>query len=203
MISVENKVLNRIIHKGRRFSFTAKDFLDLGSRPSVDKALSSLVNAGTIRRLDRGLYDYPQFSELLGDLLSPDLDQVAHAIARKAGARIQASAAVAANLLGLTEQVPAKVEYLTDGLTRTVDVAGRTISFKRTGPKRLLANPTSGTVVQALLFLGRDAISDDVIARLRTRLSARERARLLKEARYATDWIADVARRVADEGGHG
>jgi hypothetical protein len=106
---------------------------------------------------------------------------------------------MAANLLGLTEQVPAKAEYLTDGLTRSVDVAGRTISFKRTGPKQLLSNATSATVVQALMFLGRESISDDVIARLRAALDDRERRRLLMDARYASDWIAGVARRIAEE----
>ena len=114
MQSVAHKALKRIHNKGSGFSFTAKDFLDLGSRGAVDVALSTLTKQGKIRRISRGLYDYPKHSELLGGMLGPDFDQVAHAIARKSGIRIQPSGALAANLLGLSEQVPAKLVYLTE-----------------------------------------------------------------------------------------
>jgi hypothetical protein len=110
---------------------------------------------------------------------------------------------VAANLLGLSEQVPARAVYLTDGLSRTVAVSGRTLSFKRTAPRDLLANEKIGTLVQALLFLGRDAVGAVVIEKLRQLLSPAERTRFSKDARYTTGWIADVARSVARERGDG
>ena len=199
MQTVANKILNRIKGKGDGFSFTAKDFLDLGTRGAVDMALSTLARSGQIRRISRGLYDYPRHSELLGGLLAPDFDQVADAIARKTGIRIQPSGALAANLLGLSEQVPAKIVYLTDGRSRTIRIGSQTITFKRTSPKELLPNEKTALVVHALRFLGKEAVTDEIIHKLRKILSPAERKRLLKDAKYTSTWVPDVVRRIAEE----
>ena len=203
MISVAERIVKRVKHKGKGFAFTAKDFLDLGKRAAVDKALSTLATQGVFRRVGRGLYDVPRPSALLGGPADPDVDQLAQAIARNTGARIQPTGAAAANILGLSEQVPAKVVYLTDGLSRTVAVGNRTITFKRTRPRDLLVDPMSATVVQALLFLGREAVTAEVLAKLRRALTPAERSRLLMEARYSADWIAEAALRINEEGGDG
>lgn len=199
MQTVANKILNRIKGKGDGFSFTAKDFLDLGTRGAVDMALSTLARSGKIRRIRRGLYDCPSYSELLGSLLAPDFDQIAPAIARKAGIRIQPSGALAANLLGLSEQVPAKIVYLTDGRSRTIRIGSQTITFKQTSPKELLPNEKTALVVHALRFLGKEAITDEIIHKLRKILSPAERKRLLKDAKYTSTWVPDVVRRIAEE----
>ena len=115
--STEEKALRRIHGNGGRWAFSARDFADLGSRPTVDSALHRLERKGSIRRVIRGIYDRPQFSEVLSTELSPDLDQVAQALARKFGWRIQPSGAVAQNLLRLSTQVPARAVYLSDGRT--------------------------------------------------------------------------------------
>ena len=162
-------------------------------------ALSTLARSGKIRRIRRGLYDYPSYSELLGSLLAPDFDQVAHAIARKAGIRIQPSGALAANLLGLSEQVPAKIVYLTDGRSRTIRIGSQTITFKQTSPKELLPNEKTALVVHALRFLGKEAVTDEIIHKLRKILSPAERKRLLKDAKYTSTWVPDVVRRIAEE----
>lgn len=199
MQTVANKMLNRIKGKGNGFSFTAKDFLDLGTRGAVDMALSTLARSGKIRRIRRGLYDCPSYSELLGSLLAPDFDQIAPAIARKAGIRIQPSGALAANLLGLSEQVPAKIVYLTDGRSLTIRIGSQTITFKQTSPKELLPNEKTALVVHALRFLGKEAITDEIIHKLRKILSPAERKRLLKDAKYTSTWVPDVVRRIAEE----
>ena len=199
MKSVADQIVKRIQNKGRSFVFSAKDFLDLGSRGAVDMALSTLARSGKIRRVLRGLYDYPKYSELLGKDLAPDFDQVAQAIARKTGTRIQPSGAVAANLLGLSTQVPAKIVYLTDGRSRTIRFGTQTIRFQQTSPKELLSDRKIAMVVQALRFLGKEAVTDDVIQKVRQILSPAERRRLLKEARYASTWLPDVVRKIAGE----
>ena len=199
MQSVADNILTRVKRKGSGYSFTAKDFLDIGTRGSVDMALSTLARSGAIRRVHRGVYDYPKHSALLGGVLAPDFDQVAHAIARKTGIRLQPSGAVAANLLGLSDQVPAKIVYLTDGRSRTIRVGSQTITFQQTSPKELMPNEKTALVVHALRFLGKDSINDKVIRKIRRMLSPAERKRLLKDAKYAATWIPDVARRIANE----
>ena len=100
--TVENKAKYRIRGTGGGWAFSPRDFLDLGGRPTVDSALHRLEKRGEIRRGIRGIYDYPRFSKLLDQHLSPDIDQVARALARKFRWRIQPSGATALNFLGLS-----------------------------------------------------------------------------------------------------
>ena len=110
--SVDSKVLNRICSHVRGWVFTPDAFQDLGSRAAVDVALRRQKRAGTIRQLARGLYDYPANHPQLG-LLYPSADAVAKALAGRDALRLQPSGAYAANLLGLSEQVPMRVVFLT------------------------------------------------------------------------------------------
>ena len=198
MQSIQNKILARIRGRGRGCAFSSKDFLDLGNRNSVDKALSRLCNQGIIRRVSTGIYDFPRKDEELGGKLSPDIHQVAHAIARKNGVRIQPSGAQAANLLGISTQVPAQIVYLTNGKSRTVKVANRTLIFKRVEPREMQpGSDISFLVTQALRYMGRDQVGKNVIDYLRRQLSESDRKKLLKEAQYLEDWIWEAARRIA------
>ena len=126
-------------------------------------ALKSLCDAGRIRRLAPGLYDYPQKHPQLGDLF-PTPEQIAQALAYKDSSRIQPSGAYAANLLGLSTQVPAKVVFLTDATDRCIRVGSQEIVLKRTTPKNMAtAGRTSGLVIQALRHLGKDHVDDEVV----------------------------------------
>ncbi|MCK5827190.1 hypothetical protein KAH43_01595, partial [Candidatus Bipolaricaulota bacterium] len=118
-----HRVLRRIYRKRRGWAFSAIDFSALGTRTALDVALHRLAERGTIRRISRGLYDYPRYSERLKTVMAPKMDQVAHAIARKFGWRIQPSGAMALNFIGLSTQVPAQFLYLSDGPNRSFVIA--------------------------------------------------------------------------------
>ena len=186
---VQNKILDRIYGKGRGWVFTPKRFLDLGSRDAVDQALFRLSQHGTIRKLSRGLYDYPKQHPQLG-LLNPDPDSVAKAISEKDEIRLQPSGAFAVNRLGLSQQVPAKMVYLTDGPEKSVRVGNQTIQLRRTTPKNMAtAGSTSGLVIQAFRYLGKEGVTSDHIATLRRALSADDRKRLSRDRIYAPAWM--------------
>lgn len=200
MLAVQEQILDRIRSTDRGKVFTSKDFLDLGSREAIDQALSRLAKTGEIQRLGRGLYHFPQLNERLGIPLSPDTDEIAEALARQTGCRIAPSGAMAANRLGLSTQVPAKPVYLTDGRTRQVRVGNLVFAMRHTPPKELpLGSRISAMVFQALRHLGRSAVDSQAISRLRRTLSPQQKGDLLRDARYTTDWIADVVRQVAIE----
>jgi len=155
------------------------------------------TGAGTIRTLARGLYDTPRIDASLGPL-APSTDDVANALRDRDGARLQAAGAHAAHLLGLSDQVPVRAVFLTDGRSRTVRLGRRQIVLKHTTPKQMAtAGRISGTVIQALRWLGRRHVTPDTMAALRRRLSDADRQQLLQDIRYAPAWIADVLRRVA------
>lgn len=200
--TVQEKLLARMRRLDSGKVHTSKDFLNFGSRAAVDQALSRLAQHGAIKRLGRGLYYLPRVNPTLGIELVPDMDEVAQALGRKTGSRVVPSGAVAANRLGLSTQVPAKAVYLTDGRTRTVRVGNVVLVLKHAPPKDLpWGHPMSALVFQGLRYLGKDAIGEETISRLRRRLSPAECRELLNDARYVTDWVAEAVRKVC--GRHG
>ena len=198
MQSIVNKVKKRIYSKSRGFVFTKSHFLDCGSRTAVAKALERLAGVGTIRRLARGLYDYPQKHLTLGELPA-NYERLAQALAGRDNLRIQPSGAYAANLLGLTEQVPARIIFLTDGANRKVQVKNQQIVLKRTTPKNMAtAGHISGLVIQALRYLGKDHVTDKTIGMLKKRLTKDNKRQLMSELRYAPAWIGTIFRQLQE-----
>lgn len=108
--SIDSKVLDRIRGSGKGSVHVPGDFIDLGSREAIDLALHRLAKKGTIRRLARGIYDFPKVHATLG-LLSPSAGTIADALAGRDRTRLQPAGAFAANMLGLSEQVPAQAVF--------------------------------------------------------------------------------------------
>jgi Family of unknown function (DUF6088) len=203
MQDVENKILSRIYGRGRGWSFTKTDFVALFAEDNIHQALSQLARAGKIRRVCHGVYDYPAYSELLGQALSPDVDQVAQALARKFNWRIQPSGDAALNLLGLSTQVPGRWVYLSDGPSREYAVAAQTLAFQKSVLKDAgFQHRESGLLVQALKALGRERVDASVMARLRSWLPPKRRVAVLADTRAATSWIYQIIKQVCSvEGG--
>lgn len=196
--TLSDKVLSRIYGKKRGWVFTPVHFLDLGDDVGVRKALQGLCDRGVIHRIARGLYTYPRTHPELGTL-SPAPDQIAMALAGKDDLRIQPSGAYAANILGLSEQVPAKIVFLTDGTNRKIIVGRQEIILKQTTPKNMAtAGRTSGLVIQALRYLGKKHVDEATVDTLAQRLSPDDRRQLIKDIRHAPAWIGEIFRRLAE-----
>ena len=154
-------MLAAIHRRGRGSVFVPGDFLDMGSREAVDIVLHRLARKGTIRRLARGVYDFPKEHPVLG-LLQPSAEAVAKALAGRDHTRLQPAGAYAANALGLSEQVPAKVVFLTDGPSRTVKIGPMTIQLRRTTARNMAAaGRLSGLLIQALRELGKEHLTPE------------------------------------------
>src|ERR1700733_15378580 len=196
MQPMRDQIVARIERLGEGKAFSAKDFLDIASRGTIDMALGSLTRSGIIRRIQRGLYDMPKLNTALGGKLSPDIDETARAIARRQRWKIVPEGAWAANLLGLSTQVPAKIIYLTDGPNNEVLIGRRSIHFKHARPKAMAGlEGKFALVVQALRHLGKDGVSTQEIETLRRTLSPAEKRRLVKDTRFGVDWIYEVRKR--------
>ena len=200
MQTMKDKILTRIERLGPGKAFSAKDFLDIASRGTIDMTLSGLNREGTIRRIRRGLYDMPKFNPALGGELSPDIDEAARALARRQRWKIVPEGAWAANLLGLSTQVPSKIVYLTDGPNKQVPIGRRTIYFKHARPKALAGlEGKLALVVQALRYLGKESVGPREIEAISGTLTTAEKRKLLKDTRFGADWIYDVAKKIAEK----
>lgn len=197
--SIDDKLLSRIYGHGRGTVVTPSQFLDWEHATLLDKALSRLAARGTIRRLARGSYEYPRQHPELG-VLSPDFEKVARALAGKHRIRLQPAGAYATNLLGLSEQVPAKIVFLTDGPSRSVKIGHQEIQLRQTTPRNMAAaGRISGLLMQALRHLGKEHITADRLAHLRRTLPANERQKLLKDLPLAPAWMHPLLRELAEE----
>lgn len=187
--TLKARILKTLSKKDKGWAFTPHDFADLGDPRAVGMTLTRLVRDGTIRRLGRGIYDRPQDHPLLGKAGATS-DSVVAAVARKKNLRILPSAAVAANKLGVSTQVPAKIVYHTDGSPSTVNLGKLKIEFRRnSGSMLALADRPSGLVAQALRDIGKDKVTAAHLQRLRTNLPADARKGLAKDLNRVPAWM--------------
>ena len=192
--SIDLSVRSRVFGNGRGWVFTPKHFQDLGSDAAIDSALRCLKAAGTIRQLARGLYGYPVQDPELGTV-APSADAIARALVVRDAIRLQPSGAYAANMPGLSEQVPSRVVFLTDGPAREVKIGRREIILQHTTPRNMAtAGRKSGTFIQALRYLGKEHVDDEVRAILRRQIAEDDRSAIRKDLRHAPAWIADLLR---------
>ncbi len=195
------QVISRIYGHGRGYVFTPADFSDIAKSATIKKALSRLTERKRIRRLLRGVYDNPAYSEILNELAPPNPDHIAQAIARTHGWTIVPGGETALNLLGLSTQVPASWEYLSDGPYRNYEWLGNTLNFKhRTNKETTILSPKTALIVQALKSLGENNLNEKVISTLANHIEEKEKKKILKEAKFVTDWIYEIIREICQPG---
>lgn len=198
-MTVSKQIENRIHEHDPGWVFCPTDFLDLGSPHSVGMVLTRMVRGETIRRLARGLYDFPRKHDQLG-LLFPSVDMVVEAVARRDGVRLQPSEATAANILHLSEQVPMRVVYETDGPARKIKIGTLTIQFRNRAPRKMAtAGKMSGLVLAALRGLGKRYVTQEQVAHLRQLLTPEDRKRLLLDLPQAPAWMHPFLRYIAGD----
>lgn len=191
-LSVYDQVLDHIILNGKGKLVFPADFIGLGSNQSIRKALSKLLKEKILVRLGQGIYLFPEYDPELG-ILYPSPEEIAETIAKKDKARIIPTGAYALYKLRLSEQVPMKLVYLTDGARRTIKVGKNTITFSITTPKRLATQgKISSLVIQALLALGQKQVDEKIRKKIMQALAKEDVNLLRHDAEIAPAWIASI-----------
>lgn len=154
---------------------TPSAFIDLAELRSINVVLERRAKEGKIRKLARGLYDYPRNHPKLS-VLHPEINTIVKAIIGRDNIRYKPSGAYAANMLGLSEQVPSKVVFITDGISRKIVIGKFSIEFKKTTTKNMaLAGKEAGLVIQALIFLKPHNVNGTIINRLKKLLKRHDK----------------------------
>lgn len=197
MQSIENKIVSRIYGNGRGWVFSKIDFSDLGGFSTIDWVLYRLVKNGTIGRVMRGIYYYPQKSSLLNENLPIDIQQVARAISRRFKWEIEPSGETALNILGVSTQVPSKYVYITNGRSKKYTIQNRELQFKKgmlreTGFKHI----ESTLLVQGIRGLGKENITDENISTIKNAIDRSKSKAILKETSSVTSWIYNVIQKI-------
>lgn len=199
-MSIEDKIVARIkaIPKGELM--LPSDFQDLGSSEAVRLSLFRLEKGGFIVRISQGIYVRPRESSLIGKL-SPSAEEVAEAIAKRDKMRTVATGGYALNALGLSAQVPMNIVLLTDGSPREIKVGKRSIKFKKTTPKNLMAKgKISRLVIQALKEIGKGKVSEDEEQKIHALLQKEEANDLKHDIALAPVWIQKIMKKALTDG---
>ncbi|MDR2844018.1 MAG: type IV toxin-antitoxin system AbiEi family antitoxin domain-containing protein [Candidatus Symbiothrix sp.] len=193
--TIENKVFERMKKAKRGVVFFASDFTAYGNGNTCSKALERLTKDGKIMRVARGIYTIPRKSKFFGHI-TPSLETIAEAIARRDKARIIPTGLFAENALGLSTQVPMKAVYLTDGAPRKIVIGNRTLLFKRATPKNVAAHgKISGLAIQALKSIRKERVTDDDIEKIVAALKQESKENLANDIKLAPDWIRTIMRK--------
>ncbi len=206
-LDLKRAVLDRITRNKSIRVWTPNDFLGLGTRSAIDKALQRLALSGDIRRIDRGLYDIPRINSLTGKPSTPDYTAIIDAVTRREKARFLPDGITAANQLGLTDAVPGRVTVHTDARLRPIHLDKLVIEFKLTAPSRLYwAGRPAMRVVQALHWL-HDILpsdGDSILKRIRKVLDDPKQGKVIRDdLRSGLDslptWMRDLVTRLLQD----
>ena len=192
MSTIKDQILQRIKTRKRGWVFCAKDFIDLSTRNTIDKNLVRLIDDGLIVRIDWGIYYYPIIQKDIG-IIPPSIDDIAKAIANSLGVLIFPSGAVCANILGFSNQVPAQNNYLTTGRSFNRKIGNNIIHFKHTKINPPIHAPNKIILIlNALNYLGKNNITDDILNRCASILNSVDKRYLTKMSKSVSYWMADA-----------
>ena len=173
------------------------DFADLASITTIRKCLGRCVNEGLIRRIFDGVYEKPKYSSLLEEYLPADPEEIAYALAKAYHWTIAPCEDIALNKLGLSTQVPAVWSYVSDGPYREYSWGSVRLKFKHRANREIsMLSPRTVLVIEAIRALGKDGITEDIIAKLQRTIPETDKKLLLTEAMTCSEWIYEDIRKV-------
>ncbi len=194
-------IYNRIISLPPESAFISTDFVDIADYKTVSKSLERLEDEKKIRRVIRGVYDCPKYSEILGEFEAPSPHHIAMAIARNNNWTIAPSGNTALNQLGLSTQVTAYWLYISDGPYRIYNINNVKIEFKHRNNKEISGmSYKTAMVIQALKTLKQKYVSENIIKHLKQSLNDEEKGKLLDEAKQTTTWVYTIIKKICKNG---
>lgn len=197
--NIEIQILAKVKKAKRGSLFFSENFMSLGQADAIRKALERLVKSGELSRVATGLYVRPELDPIIGPV-SPSIDAIAKAIAKRDKARIVPTGNYAINRLGLTTQIPMKVVYLTDGAARKIQIGKQSITFKKVTPKNVAAlGELSRLAIQALRTIGEKNVTPEQIEKIRNLLKKEKTTLLQHDMKLAPAWIRKIIRPVLNE----
>ncbi len=189
MISVEKQIEKSIKSRKRGVLVFPEDFVQYGSTEAIRQALVRLEGKKVIVRIAQGIYVRPVVSKTFGTLL-PTAEEVAYAIAKRDKIRMIPTGSYALNALGLSNQLPMKIVFLTDGSPREIRVGNRTIKFKKTTPRNLATKgKISQLVIQALKEIGKEKLTPTEEEKIVALVSKEKLEDLRHDGMLAPAWI--------------
>lgn len=191
------QIRERILNAEAGSVFASSDFADIADMPTIRKSLQRLTQNGTLRRILKGIFEKPKYSNFLKEYVAVDPDAVAKALARSYHWTIVPCGNTALNQLGLSTQVTAVWSYVSDGPYKTYEWDSTRLEFRHRTNKEITGlSYMTALVIQALKTLGRVNVTTEIIWILSVKLSEEDKDAMLKEAAESTDWVYGIIRQI-------
>jgi len=196
-VTIKEQILSKIRRSKGQVVFVIADFTDLGSPETVRKVFHQACLSGELYRVAHGIYVKPVMSQF--GIVPPSLEVIAEEIAKRDHAQILATGSTAANLVGLSTQVPMNLSYLTSGSTRIIPIGNRHITFRHASPRNFAS---AGRVVplltQALKEVGKDAIGENELGLIRQFVADHPEAKFGQDLLLAPQWVQQIIKKSLD-----
>ncbi|MBO1304723.1 hypothetical protein JZO70_01010 [Enterococcus sp. 669A] len=198
-MTVKSKIKNRIRVAPKGKVFVLSDFSPLGNYKTIQKQINLLVQEGELRQLHRGIYQKPNYNELVQRSVPASAEEIAEAYARKNRWKISPAGDLALNKMGLSTQVPNQYHYVSSGPSKEVKLEnGRTITFRHVTQRESNMHPVSAMVIEALKTLGQERVSLITLEKISSRLNTRQFEQLKKDGVNARSWIRDLINKMEE-----
>lgn len=203
MRSVMQTLKQHVARQEKGVPFATRSLLHFGSRAAVDEALYRLTKQGVISRVGRGLYVCPRVSKYAGEV-PPTPEAIAKVVASSSQAKVDIAGAAAANMLGLSTQMPTQSVFITDGPSRKITVGKMQVTLRHVTRRKLaFAGTPAGRALTALLYLGREAVGPKEVAQVRRAIGESEFRKLTRAVNVLPGWLAASLRSAAEVVTHG
>ena len=188
--SAKDRIRTRINRHGVGWIFSAQDFMPEFKRYEIDASLKSLADAGAIRKICRGIYDNPPYSDLLKQHTAPDLYGVAQTFAAKFRWQIYPSGNTALNFFGLSTQIPTQLVFISSGPNKKLETEFGSILFKHSALRETsFRYMESGLTVWALREIGQANLTEEIIQRIKSKFSEEFLKKIQRDIVSTANWI--------------
>ena len=175
--------------------FFISDYVQLGAAETIRKILHEATITGVLEKAGHGIYFKPKISRF-GKVPVP-LEKIAKEIALRDKCEILPTGNTAANLIGLSTQVPMNLSYITTGSTRTIKIGERKISFRHAAPKNFAAKGrVMPLLIQGLREIGQDNISDEDNDSIKRFIDNQKDPYLQEDLQLAPAWMQRIIKKL-------
>lgn len=198
--SVENEIYDIMREAPKGTIFSNCDFHDLGSADAIRKALARLTNKKKIYRLIDGFYAIPYVIEIVQEYSYPSVEELADKIAERFHWNIAPCGDLALNQVGLSTQVPAVYEYVSDGPYREYIYLDQTIRFKHISNRSIsmFSRPLS-RIIQSIKALGKENITEREVQIMARYCSRFVKENIKQDTKTVPVWIYKVLKQISEE----
>lgn len=193
--NIKRTVMAKINESQPHSMFFITDYADLGSTETIRKILHEATINGILEKAGHGIYIKPKVSRF-GNVPVP-LEKIAREIAKRDKCDILPTGSTAANLIGLSTQVPMNLSYITTGSTRTINIKGRKISFSHASPKNFAAKGTvMPLLIQGMREIGEGNISASEYDAIKCFIDKQQDPYLQEDLLLAPVWIQRIIKKM-------